>query len=176
LGNIGLSGSFIIGGIVLMTLIVIFLRFNDTTQEMVLNEIAQSSLSDLSNVIDYDFNKIGYRVSSATKITSIDTNAITFLADLNNDGTVDSVSYYTGDFNNALNLVRRTTATSVQEWRIRIDRFYVEGYDSLNNLTYNTSNIRSLQVEIISNADEFTTDTPSTLGAFWERRYFPKNL
>lgn len=159
-----------------MTLMIIFLRFNDTAQEMVLNEIAQTSLSDLSEVVDYDFNKIGYRVSAGAKITSIDTSAISFLADLNNDGTVDSVSYYTGIYSNALNLVRRTSTTAVKEWRIRIDRFYIEGYDSLNNLTYIPSYIKSIQVEIISNADEFTTDSTSTLGAFWERRYFPKNL
>lgn len=176
MGTLDLTGSFIVGGIILFTLTAVFVRFTSSSQSAIINEFTQSSLTNVSEVIDHDFNKLGYRVGATNKITSIDTASISFLADLNNDGTIDSISYYTKTVNGYLKLVRRNSSLSPAEWEVTIDDFDVIGYDSVGTATYTIANVRSLKIGLLLNNEIFTTDSTEIIGAYWEKRYYPKNL
>jgi hypothetical protein len=175
MGTIGLSGSFVVGGLVLLTLLYIHFRFVDINQSQVINEFTESSMTSLADVLDYDFNKVGYRVSANPKICSINDSSIVYLSDLDNNGSVDSVKYFTQRSNNMKYLVRRTTISNVRESKIAISSFIVQGYDSLNNLTVTTSIIKSLDVQVVIDNNAFRSDSTKNYGSYYRRKYFVRN-
>ena len=170
------TGSFIVGGIVMFTLMAVFFRFTSSSQDAIINEFTQSSVTNVAEVIDYDFSKIGYRIAAGNKIISIDSLSISFLADLDNNGTPDSVSYYTKSVSSSLKMVRRSSENSIKEWEVTIDDFNIQAFDSTGTATFTIPNIRSVQVGLLLNNNVFTTDSTETIGAYWEKRYFIRNL
>lgn len=175
MGNINLSGSFIIGGIVLLALLYIHFRMESFNRSQIINEFTESSMTNMADVLDYDFNKIGYRVSTNPKICTINNSSISFLADLDNNGSVDSVKYFTRVTGNTQYLVRRTTVSSVKESQVVISNFLLQGYDSLNNSTFTASNIKSIDVQVVIDNNSFRSDTTENFGSYYKRRYFIRN-
>ncbi|PKL84246.1 MAG: hypothetical protein CVV24_00785 [Ignavibacteriae bacterium HGW-Ignavibacteriae-3] len=175
MGNINLTGSLIVGGIVLLALMYIHFRFMDTNNSQLINEFTQSEMTNIADVMDFDFSKIGYRVSSSTKICNVNSSSISFLADIDNNGSVDSVKYFTRDTGGKKYLVRRTTISSVKEFQVIINNFEITGYDSLNNSTFLSSNIKSLAVKVVTDNNAFRRDTTNNFGSYYERRYFVHN-
>jgi hypothetical protein len=92
-----LIGSVIIAGFV----ILIGLRLNQTISGNAdatrANVNVQESMVDIVRSIEYDFRKIGYGVPE-TEVAILDTGSsyIKFKADIDNDGVVDQVEWYTG--------------------------------------------------------------------------------
>ncbi len=100
---IDILGSTIIGGI----LLIIVLRLNDTATEKTTNyggELSlQQNLVTIAQIMEYDFRKMGYckdwiKFPDPTQsIISAKTNSISFFADIEDKGQVDTVTYYIGD-------------------------------------------------------------------------------
>lgn len=175
MSNINLSGSFIIGGILLLALLAIQFRIQDINRSQIINEFTEASMGGMANILDYDFNKIGYRVSSNPKILTINSSSVSFLADLNNDGSVDSVKYFIRVASGKQYLVRRTTASVERESQIAINNFLIQGYDSLNNASFAVSGIKSIDVQVVIDNNSFRSDTLSNYGSYYRRRYFIQN-
>lgn len=175
MGNISLSGSFIVGAIILVALLYINFRVTDFNRAQIINEFTESSMTSMANVLDYDFNKIGYRVSANPKICAINDSSIAFLSDLDNNGAVDSVKYFTRITSGIQYLVRRTTISSVKESQVVISNFDVQGYDTLNNATSTLSNIKSVDIQVVINNNSFRSDTTDNFGSYYRRRYFIHN-
>lgn len=99
---IDILGSVIIGGILLL----ILFRLSDTsTENTYLNSselIIQQNLVEVVGLLEYDFRKIGYcedwtKIPDPSQaILSADSNDITYLTDINSDGIVDTMRYFTG--------------------------------------------------------------------------------
>lgn len=95
-------GSTLIGG---MLLLILF-RINDAAVEnnyMYGGElVVQQNLVAIVELLEFDFRKIGYcedweKLSNPlTYIISADSNSIKFRTDVDSDGIVDSMTYYTG--------------------------------------------------------------------------------
>lgn len=175
MNNIGLAGSFTIGGLVLLTLMYIFFKFTDSAHSQMTNEFTQSGLTTLSEIMDYDFNKIGYRVNTSPKITQLNDSTIAFLADLDNNGTTDTISYASTFVNGSRFLTRSSSENAVKQWQVPIDTFIVQGYDSLHNTTNNIYTVNSLELTVLMNNNDFNTGTDDNFGSFYKRRYFIKN-
>jgi hypothetical protein len=115
-------GSFTIGAVVL-TLII---RFNQSmitsSQESIIYNTAQLSTTQLSQVIEFDFYKIGYRTGSGEKIAVAKESDIQYYSDYNNDGIIDTLRYFISDtsaLSNTMNpddkLIYRTVNDSLPE-------------------------------------------------------------
>ncbi len=101
---IDILGSTIMGGI----LLIIVLRLNDTATEKTTNyggELSlQQNLVTIAQIMEYDFRKMGYckdwqKFPDPTKsIISATTNSISFYADYDDNGKMDTISYYIGDY------------------------------------------------------------------------------
>lgn len=95
-------GSVIVGGLLLL----ILFRLNDATVENNYvyggEAIAQSNLVEVVQLVEHDFRKIGYcrdweQIPDPSKsILVANQNSIQFLTDENNDGNLDTISYYLG--------------------------------------------------------------------------------
>jgi hypothetical protein len=97
------------------------------------------------------------------------------LADLDNNGSIDSVNYFTRVAGGIQYLVRRTTTSSIQESQVVISNFEIQGYDSLNNSTFTISSIRSIDVQVVIDNNSFRSDSLDNFGSFYKRRYFINN-
>lgn len=89
-------GSFAIGSLVLLMLF----RFNQTmlnaSNEKLIYNITQLHTVVASEVIEYDFYKIGYRVDTSAVFLACEEDGVTYLSDFDNDGTIDTVEYSLG--------------------------------------------------------------------------------
>jgi len=56
-----IAGSYIVGGIILLAVVGLTLHFSSLSQDVKMAEITHRSLTDLGEIIEHDFNRLGYR-------------------------------------------------------------------------------------------------------------------
>jgi hypothetical protein len=98
-------GSIIIGGV----LIVILLTTNSSAVQNSFNYggdlTIQQYLKTVVDMVDQDFSKIGYTsiatvaIDPTKRIVLADTSSITFISDIDNNGSIETVYYYLGTTN-----------------------------------------------------------------------------
>ncbi len=174
--SLDLIGSLIIGGLVLLMILSFTFYFMNASRSAVIAEAQQTTAAELGRVIEHDFSKMGYRVMSGDKISSLSSNSISFRADLNNDSSVDSIRYYVQGSGSSKKLVRRVNDGNVKEYSLDIADFSVAAFDSVGNTTTNPQNVNQLQVQMRFSKEFRYTDKVDSLGAYWIRRFAPKNL
>jgi hypothetical protein len=180
-------GSMIIGGMIL----VMVLGFNANIIEgagmQTMKTTVQGNMTTLSNVLEYDFRKMGYRVlSSDSAITYADTTMIVFKGDFDNNGSVDKMSYFLNNAKapgttnpRAKVLYREINGSSSSSINVGITRFRFTYYNSLGNqiagnVVANPKTIRTIKVSVNMETRE-PYDT-SYSGVYWERFIKPNNL
>lgn len=99
---IDIIGSTAIAAAIIFIVLEFNKNVNDVTAEVLLSNISNTEALTSAEVIEYDLYKIGYGVS-ANSITKADSNYLTFLSDFDNNGTVDSISYFVGNTGERLN-------------------------------------------------------------------------
>jgi len=174
--SIDLVGSLIIGGLVLLLILSFTFYFMNASRSAVIAEAQKTTAAELGRVIEHDFSKMGYRVTTGQKISSLSDNSITFRADLNNDSSVDSIRYFVQGSGNSKKLVRHVNDGSVKKYSLDIRDFSVAAFDSIGNSTTNPQNVNQLQVQMRFSKEFQYTDRVDSLGAYWIRRFVPKNL
>ncbi len=100
---IDIISSFLISGILLLVALRMNERAIKNTYYSEENLTVQQNMTSLVESLEYDFRKIGY-CRNATLLRDPsrfiqygDTNSISFLTDVNNDGNVDTVKYWLGN-------------------------------------------------------------------------------
>lgn len=174
-------GSTIIGGIMLILILQLNSNMVETASVQTMNTSTQENLTTFTGMLEYDFNKIGYRVTDSLKITTADTSKIIFNSDSNNSGKVDTVSYYlasvldTSTTNPRDRLLFRVfNQQTPQAMRLGVTRFRLWYYDSLGQVTSVRSKIRAVRLAINLESPE-PYDALYT-GGSWERTMKPRNL
>ncbi len=95
-------GSFFVAGMLLLMGLQLNASANEVTLVYNGNAILQQNLTSLVDILETDFRKIGYckdwtKISDPSQSIRIaDSNRIRFLTDVDNNGTLDSVTYYLG--------------------------------------------------------------------------------
>ncbi len=173
--SLDIIGSYLIGGIVVLGLVGIMFAFNSKSQETKLSEIAQYTSQEIGDVIENDFNKLGYGIAG-NKITGITDSSITFLADLDNNQTTDSITYSTFRQNNNLYLSRKVVEGSqTKQWNTLVKSFNIAGIDTAGNATYTISNIKGIDVKLLITKEGYA-NSKYGIGSFWQRKFYPPNL
>lgn len=168
-----LVGSYMIGGLVLVGLIGLIFYFSSASQQAQLNQVAQKSIAEVGSVIEYDFNKLGYRVETGNKISGLSDSTISFRSDLNNDGTVDSVSYKLVTVSGKKFLRRYVSNQAISTWDMSCQNLFIALRDSAGSTTNILSKIRSIEFSLRL---EQNNSTNLYAGSFWKRQFFPRNL
>ena len=95
-------GSFVVAGILLLMGLQLNSSANEVKAVYSQNFNLQSNLTTVVSMLENDFNKIGYcrtwqKVADPTQsIRKADSTAICFRTDYDNNGTLDSISYWVG--------------------------------------------------------------------------------
>lgn len=172
-----LVGSYLIGGIVIFSVVGLTFYFNGKAQETKATEVSQRSIAHVGEIMEHDFNKLGYRVEGNDKIVNISSGTIKFLADLDNNSVVDTVEYSKYTVNNKTFIKRKIASTngSAKEWSAPLKTITFVGVDDEGETTTIINEINSIRVKMVFE-EETIKNSQSSIGAFWQRQFFPKNL
>jgi hypothetical protein len=182
-------GSTIIAGMVVMVLLTVNINTTTSSSALLFTTIEQRKITAATELIQYDFYKIGYLVPGE-KIAIADSNEIKFYADIDNDTKIDSVHYYVGyttDLSYTSNpndkpLYRQRNYQDNLLAEIPVVDFNLSYYDSIgNSLDYSSltnsagrDRIKSIKIKITVESDELYADEYRT--SEWKKKISPKNL
>jgi hypothetical protein len=99
---IDILGSMIIGALLLLNVGRLYSSASTHASQFNMEAIVEQNLVDVFSMMEVDLLKIGYRKGqenlsySGQVITLADTNKIVFLADVNNDGSFETIEYSIG--------------------------------------------------------------------------------
>ena len=94
-------GSTIAASLVLLSLIQFSFTTSDIRNEFQSSNTVQSGTKDLADVFEFDFYKAGFRVTHKDVFIVANDSTIKFLADLHNNGIMDTILYSVGSASQA---------------------------------------------------------------------------
>ena len=179
-------GSFVIGGMVLLAVVTLNSGMTGSAVQMTMDLMVQENMVELTREVEYDFHKIGYRVSNDTVITLADSTGITFLADIDDDGNVDFVRYYLGSPNELTStpntedrlLYRVVNSETPKSSNMGVVAFDLKYYDASGNETSVLGDIRGINVSLDVESPFPYSDTTfvAYAGLHWEEYIVPMNI
>ncbi len=186
--------SVALGGLLLAMLVMFNGNLVEGGTAQSLKIITQTNFTEVTKDVEFNFRKMGYRVPTAndSAIVIADSNKIKFKGDFNNDGTVDTLTYFlnpaaSGNANTNTHILNSTlNASATQKINIGITKFRLTYYDA-NETPYTTypvstpSKISSIKVSMNLESTvpyKLTSEKYVKLnpGVYWERTFKPKNL
>ncbi len=182
-------GSMIIATMVVMILLAVNINNTASSSVILFTTIEQRKITDASELIEYDFYKIGYRIPDE-KISIADSNEIKFYSDIDDNDVVDTIHYYVGntsDLSYTTNpddkpLYRQRNNHDSLLTEIPVVDFNLSYFDSIgNSLDYSSLTnsagrelIRSIKIKISVESDELYAD--EYRASEWKKKISPKNL
>lgn len=183
--NAGIVTSFVVGGILLLAILAMNLNISRSSSGLTMRQITQQNVNTVSDFINYDFPKIGYKqlgkISPA--ISTATANSIVFESDLNNDGTIEQISWVF-DTSGPTPHLYRTVAGDQTDINVGVTRFELsyldDDRDPLTTPVLNPSDIRYIKVNLVVSSKEKLGGVGPGDGEYlkspWERTFSPKNL
>lgn len=178
--NAGIVGSFITGGILLISILALNLNLFRNANQTTMDMMSMNNVKTIVEVVDHDFTKIGYGVSTNI-ISTADSNHITYQSDINNDGTINTVSWRfnptqantqtpnPNDFT-----LQRIVDGNVTNLGLEVTDFSLSYFTMDGTSTTNLDSIRQVKVNVTCQAparyDGRYTDS------VWEKTYIPINF
>src|SRR5437867_266744 len=130
-------GSMIIGGIVLLMLMVFNGNVVESSGTQIYKTTVQGNLTTVTDILETDFRKMGYRLPRLqdSAITFADTGKISFKGDFDDNGVIDSLTYYLDTAKTALTpnpndklLYRKLNTSAPQAMCVGAIRFRIQYY------------------------------------------------
>lgn len=176
-----LIGSIVIGGIFLLGIWTFYGDVVDYSNQKLFEELTQESTAEFMEIIEHDFQRIGTGLLYPSDAI-IDTVKFTFWADVTEDGTPDSVVYYTSPTDSAASttnpndviLYREVNGTKTISSAAGVTDFTVALFDERG---FPTTNLRAVRIIDVSLTLQSKSDYDSTYAtAIWQKRIVPPNL
>ncbi len=204
--NLGLTTSFLIGGILLVAILSMNMSLSNSSTELTLTQISREKAAGVQEIISHDIQKIGYNRNDKTSpIWSIaDSNKIQFYSNIDNsyDNSVELVTWeFTNtSLNNTQNpndyVLKRTIknldtgAEEITPIRLGVTNFNVKyineyGKDVSSHMSApvtgsDMQNIRQLYIKLELQSAEKVFQGSGGNGRYirsiWEKRFSPGNL
>ncbi|TVR27615.1 MAG: hypothetical protein EA390_13625 [Balneolaceae bacterium] len=191
--NLGLVTSFIIAGLLMITIVTLNTRTGQHSADITLHTMSQGHVSVISDIIQHDFNKIGYNYTGPIQdaIEVADEKEIRFSSNLTDDpsGTTQTVIWRLSEdqMQNSSNPRHRTLTRIVdgEENEItlgvsKFELFYYTG-DSEVPLTFPISpdrreDISRIKVILEVQPKEGTGRNNNYTTSTWRKVFTPPNL
>ena len=191
---LNLIGSFIIGGLFLLTINRFQASFNQNSNEKLLEVITIQKSSAVIKLIEHDFNRMGYGLETSLYqpnvevIVLADSNRIHFLSDINMDDTVNVVKYYLSDVSAADGtdnpedkiLYRLVDSEPEADAALGVTRFRIRYFKSdgseVTNLTDMTqlAQVRTFDITLMVESTIGYDDQYSSF--YWQTKITPPNI
>lgn len=189
--NSSLVITFVIGGLFLISILTFNIQVMNTTQEFTLNTITQSSMDDLIDVLDNDFNRIGFNAGTAVPFTTIDDDNIIFQSDVYDNDSFGStnIRWYldnadpVGTTNNPndywLKRVGPVSNSTYGLIEFPVTYFHINYYTADGTPTNDRSAVKKIEVELMVESGEaysINSDTKEYPRRVWKRTFVPNNI
>jgi len=192
--NLGLVTSFIIAALLMLSIVSMNLRMGQSTQDISLHSMSQNHVSAISDLIQYDFPKIGYDIDGPIEddpiIITAKEDEISFKANLDNLGTYETVTWrlepgpIAGSNNTNHRTLVRIEGTDIQEINVGVTRFEIRYYDfnapdPSGLMTFpitNTEDINRIEVILEVQPREGTGRNNQFTTSSWHRVFTPPNI
>jgi hypothetical protein len=178
-----LIASIVIAGIFLLGLLTFYGDLIDHSNEKLYELLTQESAASFMEIIDHDLRRMGNGLSYPSQtIVSMGSSQITFLADIDNDNTVDTVGYSTSLPSAATStsnpddiiLYRLINSDSTINTPAGVTNFELHFYDKSKNITADPMAVRMIDVSLTLES-LYPADT-TYVRALWEKRITPQNF
>lgn len=176
-----LLGASLIGAIVLLLVVNLNAYSTETEYASDADLRLQQNAKTLAEIINDDLRKIGYKYSG-TAFSHADSQRVSFYGDINNDGTMDQVTYYLGN---------NEDAPSTPNPNDRV-LFRIVNNDTIGGPTLGLTNLRfsylNSHEQVTANIDsicyikaEIWVETIQPVGGgypftYWEMTINPRNI
>jgi hypothetical protein len=180
-------GSFVIRGMIVLIVLTAMVSLNNSlfrqTERVALNDL----VTNTSETIYNDFSLAGYGASTSKVFNKADSIEAIFSADLDNDGTAETVRYYLGAGAAGSHRILYRTLNAGTPFEIARDviliRFYYYSATNVSLTGTTVSGIKSINVSLTIESNHQlislysgSADTSSYQQATWEGHIFPKGL
>ena len=181
--NTGLSTSFVIGGLIIISIFTLNNRMLKNSQETTLDMMTRTYMTTTSQIIGFDLRKTGYEVAG-TAFGTVNDHDITIYGDIDGDGKVDTVTYnyeYNKDLTTSknpndhplyrtFNGKRNLVGIGVTSFTIQ----YVMKNGSITSNPTNPANIRKIHVSMVCQSPEGYGKNYQKVS--WQKLFVPANL
>lgn len=172
--------SIILGGMVFLSLMSFYGQVDESHMSQVLSSVVQEECTSATEIMESDLRKVGFGVTDSVKIALPDSAGIRFAADIDGNGTVDSVSYFlslfpvSGASNARTRILYRRVNGADTPVLTGVTSFRMRYYDRSGNSTLIPSAIRSFDIRLTLESDA-PVDSQYA-GVVWSRTFKPHNL
>jgi len=175
-----IMGSMFVGSLLMLTLL---LFNNNLSNERIISNlwtITQKNATTLSDVIEYDLKKIGYNVTmKENSIIYADSNEISFLSDIDNNGNVDSIRYYVNNASGTSNpndklFYRIVNGLQTSGSALGLTYFKINYYDSTGAVTNILNKIK--EIEVTFEVENTINKDNNYSKVFIKKKVKPKNI
>jgi len=190
--NLGLTTSFIIGGLLMIAIVSLNVRMGQNSADITMHSMNQSHISDISEIIKFDFPKIGYDSDAPidNPIQVAEKHEIQFLSNLyNTGGSIQTVTWTLGDDalsgsdNSKLRTLTRTIDGDSQNINLGVSRFdllyFMEGNSTPLSFPIDPSDredINKIEVILEVESKEATGKNNSYTTSSWRKMFMPPNI
>lgn len=178
--NISIISSFIIGTILLVSLVKVNLSLVGNSMDAMYDQVAKIYVNSIATMVSHDFRKIGYGLSGGS-LQEATPSKITFQGDLDDDGVVDMVSWEWDKTQDVLEtsnpsdyVLLRTVNGNSTPIKMGVTKFELSYYDKLNQPTNAIDEVRWIQVRLLSESADPVGD--QYMKASWEKKFVPLNI
>ncbi len=193
--NIGIVTSFLVGGLLLLSILFFNAQIQNHTQETTLSTITNEKLENLVDIISHDISRIGYQYTN-TVISTLDNDEIVFWGDIFDNDVLDATrvtwswekpsSPVSSSQNpNDYYLVREGPTSSNTDdgiTKFPVSYFNISYLNAVGAATSNSNNVKEIEIEIIMESPEpyfqngNANSAPNYYRTVWKRSFFPTNL
>lgn len=173
--------SMIAGGSVFLMMLTYYLNVSATAISHLFSTTTQEDMTSITEILEHDFRKAGYGVSDSVAFPVIDSSRISIRGDLDNNGTIDTVTYWlsstplAGHPNPAARIMYRRVGNSpVSLTTNAITLFNVRYYNAAGVQTAIKKDVQFAKVAI--NMECKLSYNNQTAGEYWERVIKPQNV
>jgi len=176
--------SFGFGGVLMMLILRLTLFFSSSHQQSNFTLRTQEFCVQLGTILEYDFYKIGYGDPSKSPMQIADSNKIRFRADIDNDGSLDSVTYFTkplsGKNARHMELYRQVNTGKPISMNLGLRAFRFTYYDSASVKTADLKKIKAVKIAFDMESDYRSVTAGGSDEVYptvhWEQFIVPKSI
>jgi len=178
--NLGTVTSFLIGGILLLSILRLDASVHSRSDRSTLDLMAKTNTETIADVISYDLRNAGYRVGGNV-FSTIESQTLTFYGDINFDGVTDEVTWMyksNDDVNSTQNpndhYLYRIVNSDTLDFSMVATHFALSYFDADGHITNNPEHVTGIKVELVCQSPQASDDDyPASA---WEKTIYPINL
>ena len=189
--NLGLTTSFIIAGILLLSILSMNMSLTQSSTQLTMKQITERRTSTITQIMQKDIPNIGYQQGGTIShpIKDARNDLLKFEGDIDNDGTKDTVTW---KYTSSDGLVRIFNSKTT-DFNINVTDFEITYLDSdrnkievsfisklLGNDQDKRDQIRHISVELSLQSKEkiggMGDSDPHYVKSSWEKQFTPINL